>query len=177
MQTKGTSSFGKRHNKTHTLCRRCGRSSYHIQKHTCSQCGYPAARLRSCKYHCCCCGYHPCLRSFERPGRLLWAGASTSLDRVNPLERWNEFPLGWTFILTSRLDRQSFIPCHISLTNPTLLPPCRQLVREGQEEEDHRNWPYALPEDRAEAIPQRIQGGTGCQAPQGCRLSTSNRRL
>ncbi|XP_016973502.1 probable 60S ribosomal protein L37-A [Drosophila rhopaloa] len=45
--TKGTSSFGKRHNKTHTLCRRCGRSSYHIQKSTCAQCGYPAAKLRS----------------------------------------------------------------------------------------------------------------------------------
>ncbi|EAA04924.3 probable 60S ribosomal protein L37-A [Anopheles arabiensis] len=45
--TKGTSSFGKRHNKTHTLCRRCGRSSYHIQKHTCSRCGYPAAKIRS----------------------------------------------------------------------------------------------------------------------------------
>lgn len=50
LQTKGTSSFGKRHNKTHTLCRRCGRSSYHIQKSTCAQCGYPAAKLRSCKY-------------------------------------------------------------------------------------------------------------------------------
>lgn len=49
LQTKGTSSFGKRHNKTHTLCRRCGRSSYHIQKSTCAQCGYPAAKLRSCK--------------------------------------------------------------------------------------------------------------------------------
>jgi len=33
-QTKGTSSFGKRHNKTHTLCRRTGRSNYHIQKKT-----------------------------------------------------------------------------------------------------------------------------------------------
>merc|ERR1712080_536715 len=42
----GTSSFGKRHNKTHTLCRRCGRSSYHIQKHTCAQCGYPSKRIR-----------------------------------------------------------------------------------------------------------------------------------
>uniref|UniRef100_H2Z9U1 Large ribosomal subunit protein eL37 n=1 Tax=Ciona savignyi TaxID=51511 RepID=H2Z9U1_CIOSA len=30
--TKGTSSFGKRHNKTHTLCRRTGRSNFHIQK-------------------------------------------------------------------------------------------------------------------------------------------------
>eukprot|EP00588_Corethron_pennatum_P010885 CAMPEP_0194266230 /NCGR_PEP_ID=MMETSP0169-20130528/1201_1 /TAXON_ID=218684 /ORGANISM="Corethron pennatum, Strain L29A3" /LENGTH=90 /DNA_ID=CAMNT_0039006863 /DNA_START=169 /DNA_END=441 /DNA_ORIENTATION=+ len=45
--TKGTTSFGKRHNKTHTLCRRCGKSSYHIQKKTCSACGYPAAKSRS----------------------------------------------------------------------------------------------------------------------------------
>ncbi len=44
--TKGTQSFGKRHNKTHTLCRRCGRSSYHIQKSTCSSCGFPAAKIR-----------------------------------------------------------------------------------------------------------------------------------
>ncbi|CAI6337738.1 unnamed protein product [Periconia digitata] len=44
--TKGTSSFGKRHNKTHTLCRRCGRRSLHIQKHTCASCGYPAAKTR-----------------------------------------------------------------------------------------------------------------------------------
>lgn len=49
-QTKGTSSFGKRRNKTHTLCRRCGRSSYHIQKSLCAQCGYPHKRLRHCKY-------------------------------------------------------------------------------------------------------------------------------
>merc|ERR1712172_319962 len=28
----GTSSFGKRRNKTHTLCRRCGKVSFHIQK-------------------------------------------------------------------------------------------------------------------------------------------------
>nr|CAJ17428.1 ribosomal protein L37e [Sphaerius sp. APV-2005] len=45
--TKGTSSFGKRRNKTHTLCRRCGRSSYHIQKSQCAQCGYPSAKMRS----------------------------------------------------------------------------------------------------------------------------------
>ncbi|KAF7918473.1 uncharacterized protein EAE98_009716 [Botrytis deweyae] len=48
--TKGTSSFGKRHNKTHTLCRRCGRRSLHIQKHTCSGCGYPAAKTRQCTF-------------------------------------------------------------------------------------------------------------------------------
>ncbi|CAD7686045.1 unnamed protein product [Nyctereutes procyonoides] len=35
MMTKGTSWFGKRRNKTHTLCRRCG-----------SKCGYPAKRKR-----------------------------------------------------------------------------------------------------------------------------------
>nr|ABX44841.1 putative 60S ribosomal protein RPL37 [Flustra foliacea] len=44
--TKGTTSFGKRKNKTHTLCRRCGRSSYHIQKSLCAQCGYPYAKTR-----------------------------------------------------------------------------------------------------------------------------------
>lgn len=44
--TKGTQSFGKRHNKSHTLCRRCGISSYHIQKKRCAACGYPAARIR-----------------------------------------------------------------------------------------------------------------------------------
>ena len=38
---------GKRRNKTHTLCRRCGRRSYHIQKSTCASCGYPAARKRT----------------------------------------------------------------------------------------------------------------------------------
>ncbi|KAM0279662.1 hypothetical protein ACHAQH_004464 [Verticillium albo-atrum] len=44
--TKGTSSFGKRHNKTHVLCRRCGRRSLHVQKHTCASCGYPSAKTR-----------------------------------------------------------------------------------------------------------------------------------
>ncbi|CAD0029600.1 unnamed protein product, partial [Aureobasidium pullulans] len=44
--TKGTGSFGKRHNKTHVLCRRCGSRSLHVQKHTCSNCGYPSASIR-----------------------------------------------------------------------------------------------------------------------------------
>uniref|UniRef100_A0A8D1AEU0 Ribosomal protein L37 n=1 Tax=Sus scrofa TaxID=9823 RepID=A0A8D1AEU0_PIG len=46
LQTKGTSSFGKRRNKTHTLCRRCGSKAYHLQKSTCGKCGYPAKRKR-----------------------------------------------------------------------------------------------------------------------------------
>eukprot|EP00903_Cladosiphon_okamuranus_P017805 g16386.t1 len=44
--TKGTSSFGKRHNKTHTACPRCGRTSFHKQKKVCASCGYPAAKMR-----------------------------------------------------------------------------------------------------------------------------------
>uniref|UniRef100_A0A7R9Z9A9 Ribosomal protein L37 n=1 Tax=Pseudictyota dubia TaxID=2749911 RepID=A0A7R9Z9A9_9STRA len=44
--TKGTTSFGKRHNKTHVMCRRCGKSSYHVQKSTCASCGFPAAQMR-----------------------------------------------------------------------------------------------------------------------------------
>merc|ERR1712062_927041 len=45
MGTKGTSSFGKRHNKTHTFCPRCGHRCFHIQKKTCSRCGYPSPRM------------------------------------------------------------------------------------------------------------------------------------
>ncbi|ORY28593.1 putative 60S ribosomal protein L37 [Naematelia encephala] len=44
---KGTPSFGLRHSKSHTLCRRCGERSFHKQKHTCAQCGYPSAKIRS----------------------------------------------------------------------------------------------------------------------------------
>jgi large subunit ribosomal protein L37e len=44
---KGTGSFGKRRNKSHTLCRRCGRRSFHIQKSRCSACAYPATRIRT----------------------------------------------------------------------------------------------------------------------------------
>ncbi|THU74475.1 hypothetical protein C4D60_Mb04t33780 [Musa balbisiana] len=46
LQGKGTGSFGKRRNKTHTLCVRCGRRSFHLQKSRCGSCGYPAARIR-----------------------------------------------------------------------------------------------------------------------------------
>mmetsp|Transcript_22449 Transcript_22449/g.44088 ORF Transcript_22449/g.44088 Transcript_22449/m.44088 type:complete len:89 (-) Transcript_22449:575-841(-) len=44
--TKGTQAFGKKHNKSHVLCRRCGKSSYHVQKGQCASCGYPAAKMR-----------------------------------------------------------------------------------------------------------------------------------
>ncbi|KAJ3195043.1 60S ribosomal protein L37 [Irineochytrium annulatum] len=44
--TKGTQAFGKRHTKSHTLCPRCGRRSFHNQKKTCAQCAYPAAKVR-----------------------------------------------------------------------------------------------------------------------------------
>ncbi|WBW72854.1 60S ribosomal protein L37 [Schizosaccharomyces osmophilus] len=45
--SKGTSSMGKRGNKSHTLCRRCGKRSFHKQKSTCASCGYPSAKTRS----------------------------------------------------------------------------------------------------------------------------------
>ncbi|XP_052750929.1 60S ribosomal protein L37-like [Galleria mellonella] len=46
---KGILSFGKCCNKTHTIFRRCGRLSCHIQKSKCAQGGCPAAKLQS--YH------------------------------------------------------------------------------------------------------------------------------
>lgn len=48
LQGKGTGSFGKRRNKTHTLCVRCGRRSFHLQKSRCAACAFPAARTRKC---------------------------------------------------------------------------------------------------------------------------------
>jgi len=44
--TKGTRSFGRRHQHTHTLCVRCGKRSFHLQSHKCASCAYPAAKLR-----------------------------------------------------------------------------------------------------------------------------------
>lgn len=37
---KGTPSLGKKQKKTHIICRRCGRHSYHVQKKKCASCGY-----------------------------------------------------------------------------------------------------------------------------------------
>merc|ERR1712031_30217 len=54
---KGTGSFGKRRNKSHTLCPRCGKRSYHIQKSTCAACGYPSAKIR---------GYNWCPKALRR---------------------------------------------------------------------------------------------------------------
>merc|ERR1712138_293186 len=63
--TKGTTSFGMRHNKSHTLCRRCGRRSFHVQKKTCAACGYPSARTR--KYNW---GLNAVRRKYEGTGRM-----------------------------------------------------------------------------------------------------------
>ena len=46
--TKGTTSQGPRNTKTHTLCRRCGRQSFHRQHKICGACGYPRAKTRRC---------------------------------------------------------------------------------------------------------------------------------
>eukprot|EP00796_Vickermania_ingenoplastis_P011912 gene11912-8194_t len=44
--TKGTTSQGARHGRTHILCRRCGRNSYHVQWERCAACAYPRASRR-----------------------------------------------------------------------------------------------------------------------------------
>jgi len=49
--TKGTSSFGKRIQKTHTACRRCGRISFHRQKKVCGGCGYGGGSAKVRKYN------------------------------------------------------------------------------------------------------------------------------
>ncbi|KAK8654840.1 hypothetical protein V6N13_107437 [Hibiscus sabdariffa] len=39
-------SFVHLQNKTHTLCVRCGRRSFHLQKSRCGACAYPTSRVR-----------------------------------------------------------------------------------------------------------------------------------
>ncbi|MAG38507.1 50S ribosomal protein L37e [Candidatus Woesearchaeota archaeon] len=39
--TKGTPSMGRKSGKkTHIVCRRCGKRTYHARKKVCSSCGY-----------------------------------------------------------------------------------------------------------------------------------------
>ena len=44
--TKGVGRTGCRNDKSHTICRRCGKSSYHLQKKQCASCGYPLKGMR-----------------------------------------------------------------------------------------------------------------------------------
>ncbi|EZG55910.1 ribosomal protein L37 [Gregarina niphandrodes] len=43
---KGTGSFGLRNKKSHKMCERCGKHSFHIQKQRCASCGFPDAKMR-----------------------------------------------------------------------------------------------------------------------------------
>ena len=44
--TKGTTSFGARHGRTHVLCRRCGKNAWHLQWKRCASCAYPRPTSR-----------------------------------------------------------------------------------------------------------------------------------
>jgi len=70
--TKGTSSFGKRGKKAHTLCRRCGLKTFHIQRARCGSCGYPAAKTRR---------YNWSVKAIRR--KTTGTGRTTHLRRVH----------------------------------------------------------------------------------------------
>ncbi len=44
MAGKGSPSMGKRQKKSHILCRRCGKRSYHVRDGICSACGFGKSR-------------------------------------------------------------------------------------------------------------------------------------
>ncbi len=44
--TKGTTSQGARHGRTHILCPRCGRNAFHVQWLRCAACAYPRSSRR-----------------------------------------------------------------------------------------------------------------------------------
>merc|ERR1712222_19308 len=64
---KGTQSFGKRHGRVHTLCRRCGKKSFHIQGGACSHCGF--GRMTKIRKYS---GWNTkwCQKNGERSGRM-----------------------------------------------------------------------------------------------------------
>ena len=67
-QTKGTQSFGKRNRKSHVLCVRCNRRSFHLQKSTCASCGYPSPKTRGCLFlavACCQKQFNDCARRWD----------------------------------------------------------------------------------------------------------------
>lgn len=68
--TKGTSSFGKAHSKSHTLCRRCNSRSLHKQKHVCASCGYPSAKMRN---------FNWCVLVIPRRVQSAWRSVLSSL--------------------------------------------------------------------------------------------------
>jgi len=49
---KGTASMGKKSGKkTHIICRRCGRHTYHKRKKKCASCGYgKTSKVRTYKW-------------------------------------------------------------------------------------------------------------------------------
>ncbi len=73
---KGTGSFGLRHTKTHTLCRRCGRRSFHIQKVRTQPCSPAAAAAGSNAGEPMLPGWSPRASKISRAGVLLLGRSS-----------------------------------------------------------------------------------------------------
>ena len=40
---KGTAAYGKMNKKTHIICRRCGKHTYHVKKRVCAACRFGAS--------------------------------------------------------------------------------------------------------------------------------------
>ena len=160
---------GKRHNKTHTLCRRCGRHSFHIQKSTCAGCGYPAARLRKCESFFFlffpttarkrrgCVGRDGrggcCMRARAGPGAV-WRNARMPGLRTRP-PRARHATNRPRPLFPSLSTRASPFSSHSSP------PPThhRQLVREVPAPQDDRHRPHAVHEGPAPPGQERVPGG------------------
>ena len=63
--TKGTSSRGTKHIKTHIICKRCGQRAWNLQAQRCASCGYPDAKMRQYAW-----GYKAMRRRTQGTGRM-----------------------------------------------------------------------------------------------------------
>ena len=145
---------GKRHNKTHTLCRRCGRTTFHIQKSTCSSCGYPAARIRKCEW------ILLAVRSQE--GRRCLRAQRAEVGEGDP-RRGKELTAARH---SHQRDRRRsplffFNPDHFQNKNINIKKN-RQLGQQGHPPQDHGHGPHAPPQGppapRQERLPRGLPG-------------------
>ena len=151
--TKGTTSFGKKHNKTHTLCRRCGRSSYHIQKKVCAMCGYPAKRKRT----------------YQVNGNWPW-GCKRILEAVSL--RF-QLSLSVAFLPFSFDGLRLYLVLSFECIHSQL---CWSVVGEVASSSHYRNWPSSPLEGGQPPFPQRIPRRYSAQTQAERRRRSFHRR-
>jgi large subunit ribosomal protein L37e len=109
--------YKKQIQKTHTGCRRCGRTSFHIQKKVCSGCGYPAARNRHYNW-----GKKMIRRKNRGTGRMRYEKELPRRFKNGFREKVRQL---WPSLLTHLRIRCMGTPCHAAFSSACSYTPFR----------------------------------------------------